>query len=248
MRIAVVTDIHGNLAALQAVVQDIQRRGVDQVINLGDSVSGPLLPLQTARYLMASGWLHLAGNHERQVLTQGPEQWSAADAHAHARTGRRRTGLDGHAAAQPGLARRHPPVPRLAAQRPGVPARHGRTRRRAPGLGRRGARAPGRRDGRAGAVRPQPPPAHRAHGRGAADRQPRQRRPAGLRRRASALACHRERRTRCALCDRRAAARRLAGAVAGRALRPRSDGPAGRAARPARLGARAAHRLHAPAG
>ena len=87
MRIAVVTDIHGNLAALQAVVQDIRRRRVDRVINLGDSVSGPLLPLQTARWLMASGWLHLAGNHERQVLTQGPDRWSAADAHAHAELG-----------------------------------------------------------------------------------------------------------------------------------------------------------------
>jgi predicted phosphodiesterase len=87
MRIAVVSDIHGNLAALQAVSHDILHRGVDQIINLGDSVSGPLLPLQTARYLMASGWLHLAGNHERQVLTQGPGQWSAADAHAHAQLG-----------------------------------------------------------------------------------------------------------------------------------------------------------------
>ena len=56
--IAVVSDIHGNLPALQAV-QDFQRRGVDGVINLGDSLSGPLLPQQTARYLMASGWLHL---------------------------------------------------------------------------------------------------------------------------------------------------------------------------------------------
>ena len=87
MRIAVVSDIHGNLPALQAVVEDFGRRGVDRVINLGDSVSGPLLPLQTARWLMASGWLHLAGNHERQVLTQGPPQWSPADAYAHAQLG-----------------------------------------------------------------------------------------------------------------------------------------------------------------
>lgn len=87
MRIAVVSDIHGNLPALQAVVEDFKRRGVDRVINLGDSVSGPLLPLQTAGYLMASGWLHLAGNHERQVLTQGPQQWSPADAYAHAQLG-----------------------------------------------------------------------------------------------------------------------------------------------------------------
>jgi len=69
------------------VVQDIRRHGVDQIINLGDSVSGPLQPRQTARYLMASGWLHLAGNHERQVLTLRPDQWSAADAFAHAELG-----------------------------------------------------------------------------------------------------------------------------------------------------------------
>jgi predicted phosphodiesterase len=86
-RIAVVSDIHGNLGALEAVVRDFRRRGVDQVINLGDSLSGPLLPLQTAQYLMASGWLHLAGNHERQVLTQGPGSWSAADAYTHEQLG-----------------------------------------------------------------------------------------------------------------------------------------------------------------
>jgi predicted phosphodiesterase len=69
MRIAVVSDIHGNLPALEAVVADIARRGVDAVVNLGDSLSGPLLPLETAQFLMAQSWTHLAGNHERQVLT-----------------------------------------------------------------------------------------------------------------------------------------------------------------------------------
>jgi predicted phosphodiesterase len=89
MRIAVVSDIHGNLPALQAVVHDFGRRGVDRVINLGDSLSGPLLPLQTAEYLMASGWLHLAGNHERQVLALGPcpEDGPDADVHARAQLG-----------------------------------------------------------------------------------------------------------------------------------------------------------------
>ena len=68
MRIAVVSDIHANLPALLAVVADFTRRGVDQVVNLGDSLSGPLLPKETAHYLMAQDWVHLAGNHERQVL------------------------------------------------------------------------------------------------------------------------------------------------------------------------------------
>jgi putative phosphoesterase len=82
MRIAVVSDIHGNLPALEAVVADFERARVDQVVNLGDSLSGPLLPLETARYLMATNWLHLAGNHERQVLTLPPERTGLSDAYA----------------------------------------------------------------------------------------------------------------------------------------------------------------------
>lgn len=50
MRIAVVSDIHGNLPALEAVVSHFKRIGIDKVINLGDSLSGPLLPLETAQF------------------------------------------------------------------------------------------------------------------------------------------------------------------------------------------------------
>jgi putative phosphoesterase len=82
VRIAVVTDIHGNLPALEAVVRDFSGRGVDAVVNLGDSLSGPLLPLETAQFLMAQNWAHLAGNHERQILTGRPGQWNASDAFA----------------------------------------------------------------------------------------------------------------------------------------------------------------------
>lgn len=87
MRIALVSDIHGNLPALQAVVRDFDRRGVDAVINLGDSLSGPLMPLETAQFLMAQDWEHLSGNHERQVLTQGPGEWCAVDAFTHSQLG-----------------------------------------------------------------------------------------------------------------------------------------------------------------
>ncbi len=84
MRIAFVSDIHGNLPALLAVQADIARRAVDRVINLGDSLSGPLLPQPTADHLMAQDWLHLAGNHERQVLTQAPARMGPSDAYARA--------------------------------------------------------------------------------------------------------------------------------------------------------------------
>ncbi|MFZ6760072.1 metallophosphoesterase family protein [Undibacterium sp. Ji50W] len=83
MRIAVISDIHGNLAALEAVTADLRLRGVDQVVNLGDSLSGPLLPKETADFLMAqAGWMHLAGNHERQIL-ELHERSGAGDVYAH---------------------------------------------------------------------------------------------------------------------------------------------------------------------
>ena len=83
MKLAIVSDIHGNLAALEAVASDIRRQSVDQTVNLGDSLSGPLLPLETAQFLMAEGWLSLAGNHERQILTRNPDRRSASDDYAH---------------------------------------------------------------------------------------------------------------------------------------------------------------------
>jgi predicted phosphodiesterase len=68
MKIAVVSDIHGNLPALQAVLEDIQAQGVDQVVNLGDILSGPLSVAATADFLMERNWVTIAGNHERQLL------------------------------------------------------------------------------------------------------------------------------------------------------------------------------------
>jgi predicted phosphodiesterase len=83
MRLALLSDIHGNLPALEAVVDDIRRRGADQIVCLGDNVSGPLLPRETAQYLMSSDWLVLAGNHERQVLSYAAVGGGASDGYAH---------------------------------------------------------------------------------------------------------------------------------------------------------------------
>jgi predicted phosphodiesterase len=81
-RIALVSDIHGNLPALQAVLDDIATRDVDRIVNLGDSLSGPLLPAETAQFLMQQDWLQLAGNHERQILEFEPGRGSESDRHA----------------------------------------------------------------------------------------------------------------------------------------------------------------------
>lgn len=82
MRIAAVSDIHGNLPALDAVLADIARERADVIVNLGDIVSGPLWPLETARRLMALDLPTIRGNHERQLLTIPLAQQSDSDAQA----------------------------------------------------------------------------------------------------------------------------------------------------------------------
>lgn len=82
MRLAIVSDIHGNLPALEAVLADLTAARADRVVNLGDCLSGPLWPAETADRLMALGWPTLAGNHERQVLAPDLGHMGASDAHA----------------------------------------------------------------------------------------------------------------------------------------------------------------------
>ena len=82
MKIAAISDIHGNLAALDAVLSDIQKIGVDQVVNLGDICSGSLFPRETAERLIPMGLPTVRGNHERQVLTLSVEQMGPSDRYA----------------------------------------------------------------------------------------------------------------------------------------------------------------------
>jgi predicted phosphodiesterase len=40
MRLAVISDIHGECFALDQVLQDIRRQGIEQVVCLGDALQG----------------------------------------------------------------------------------------------------------------------------------------------------------------------------------------------------------------
>ncbi|MEP6886266.1 MAG: metallophosphoesterase family protein [Gammaproteobacteria bacterium] len=82
MKIAAISDIHGNLIALNAVLADIARRGVDVTVNLGDILSGPLLPAETAERLMTLDLPTISGNHERQVLTMDSGDMGSSDRYA----------------------------------------------------------------------------------------------------------------------------------------------------------------------
>lgn len=83
MKIAAISDIHGNLDALDAVLADIALRGVDMIVNLGDIVSGHLQPRATAARLMALDLPTIRGNHERQLFGD-PARMGESDAFARA--------------------------------------------------------------------------------------------------------------------------------------------------------------------
>ena len=82
MKIAVISDVHGNIAALNAVLADAAGCAVDQIVNLGDICSGALFPEETADRLMALDLPTIRGNHERQVLTLSHDAMGLSDQHA----------------------------------------------------------------------------------------------------------------------------------------------------------------------
>jgi predicted phosphodiesterase len=71
--LAVIADVHGNRWALEAVLQDIDRRGIRQIVNLGDHLTGPLEPAGTADLLIARDLLSVCGNDDRELFSPWEE-------------------------------------------------------------------------------------------------------------------------------------------------------------------------------
>ena len=71
MRVAALYDIHGNLPALEAVLQDVRQAGVDQIVVGGDVVPGPMVRETLRRLLdldLPTHFIH--GNGELAILAQ----------------------------------------------------------------------------------------------------------------------------------------------------------------------------------
>lgn len=65
---AVLADVHGNSWALDAVLSDLRRRGIQQIFNLGDSLYGPLDPAGVAERLVELNFPGVRGNQDRALL------------------------------------------------------------------------------------------------------------------------------------------------------------------------------------
>jgi putative phosphoesterase len=79
--VAAISDIHGNLPALEAVLAEIDREGADEIVVAGDTAHGPW-PAEVVDLLVERGAHCVRGNADREVIERsdryGPlAQWSA---------------------------------------------------------------------------------------------------------------------------------------------------------------------------
>ena len=67
MKLALISDIHANLQALQATLDDIALRAVDRIVCLGDIVGYNTRPAECVALVRRADALCVAGNHDLAV-------------------------------------------------------------------------------------------------------------------------------------------------------------------------------------
>ncbi|MCE9619687.1 MAG: metallophosphatase family protein [Planctomycetes bacterium] len=83
MRIGIISDIHGNFEALEAVLADIDRQGVDGIISLGDIIGYGPDPVACVDLVAKRCKWSLMGNHDFGVLYEPTNFNAAAEAAAY---------------------------------------------------------------------------------------------------------------------------------------------------------------------
>ncbi len=69
MRIAVISDIHGNCFALDRALEDIRQQGIEQIVCLGDAIQGGAQPAETVQRLRELDCPVVMGNADDWLLT-----------------------------------------------------------------------------------------------------------------------------------------------------------------------------------
>jgi predicted phosphodiesterase len=75
MRLAILSDIHGNLEAFQSVHADMERQGLDGVVCLGDMIGYGPDPEDVIRGIRNLQCSAVLGNHEASLLTEKARKW-----------------------------------------------------------------------------------------------------------------------------------------------------------------------------
>jgi predicted phosphodiesterase len=75
MLVAILSDIHGNLEAFQAVIDDMENRKPDVVICLGDLIGYGPDPEEVLRLFRQKGFISVLGNHEAVLTEKKIRNW-----------------------------------------------------------------------------------------------------------------------------------------------------------------------------
>ena len=68
-KLGVIADVHGNALALAAVLRDADQQGIDRLVDLGDTLSGPLQPRETHHlFQQAPIVAGIRGNQDRKFF------------------------------------------------------------------------------------------------------------------------------------------------------------------------------------
>ena len=62
MKIAIISDIHGNLEALKSTLQDIEKRNIDKIICLGDIIAKGIHPKECIKLIKEKCDIVIQGN------------------------------------------------------------------------------------------------------------------------------------------------------------------------------------------
>ena len=81
MRLGIISDIHGNLEALESVLAALKDEGVEAVLNLGDLVGYNASPNECLDLLQEHPVWHLAGNHDLALFDPERAQYFNIIAH-----------------------------------------------------------------------------------------------------------------------------------------------------------------------
>ena len=80
MKIAIISDIHGNLEALKATIKDIEKKQVDQIICLGDTIAKGIHPHECIKLIKEKCHIVIQGNTDEyfskkhENISELPEQ------------------------------------------------------------------------------------------------------------------------------------------------------------------------------
>ncbi len=73
MRIAVISDIHANLIALQEVLKDIENEKCEHIICLGDLILAGPQPISIMDFIGQQNWTIIQGNTDKLIAEYSPE-------------------------------------------------------------------------------------------------------------------------------------------------------------------------------